>query len=94
MEESSLTGEQTQPELDRPFTDRLHNDIWRLFASQMIEGYDKLADVDILEPNPSNRNKAMLNVRLRPFWMDSENKEMAYWHYPHRGRAKSYGTGT
>eukprot|EP00961_Rhodomonas_salina_P245283 3314285-Rhodomonas_salina.1 len=42
----------------------------------MIEGYDRLADVDILEPNPSNRNEAMRNVRLRLFWMDLENKEM------------------
>eukprot|EP00961_Rhodomonas_salina_P135794 1827047-Rhodomonas_salina.1 len=42
----------------------------------MIEGYNKLADVDILEPNPSNRNEAMSNVQLRPFWMDLENKEM------------------
>eukprot|EP00961_Rhodomonas_salina_P112936 1519388-Rhodomonas_salina.1 len=42
----------------------------------MIEGYDKLADVNILEQNPSNLNEAMHNVRLRPFWMDSENKEM------------------
>eukprot|EP00961_Rhodomonas_salina_P033849 455244-Rhodomonas_salina.1 len=61
MGESSPTGEQTQPELDGPFTDRLCNDIWLVFASQMIEGYDRLADVDILEPNPSNRNEAMRN---------------------------------
>eukprot|EP00961_Rhodomonas_salina_P012203 164346-Rhodomonas_salina.1 len=61
MGESSPMGEQTQPELDGPFTDRLRNDIWRLFASQMIEGYDRLADVDILEQNPSNRNEAMRN---------------------------------
>eukprot|EP00961_Rhodomonas_salina_P158844 2138455-Rhodomonas_salina.1 len=61
MGESSPTGEQTQPELDGPFTDCLRNDIWRVFASQMIEGYDKLEDVYILEPNPSNRNEAMRN---------------------------------
>eukprot|EP00961_Rhodomonas_salina_P173117 2334459-Rhodomonas_salina.3 len=76
MGESSQTGEQTQPELDGPFTDSLRNDIWRVFALQMIEGYNKLADVDILEPNPSNRNEAMRNVRLQPFWVGSENKEM------------------
>eukprot|EP00961_Rhodomonas_salina_P189164 2552264-Rhodomonas_salina.2 len=62
MGESSPTGEQTQPELDRPFTDSLGNDIWLVFASQMIKGYDKLADIDILEPNLSNRNEAMHNV--------------------------------
>eukprot|EP00961_Rhodomonas_salina_P150031 2020226-Rhodomonas_salina.1 len=69
-------GEQAQPELDRPFTNSLCNDIWQVFAAQMIKGYDKLADIYILEPNLSNRNEAMSNIRLLPFWMDSENKEM------------------
>eukprot|EP00961_Rhodomonas_salina_P017697 238015-Rhodomonas_salina.1 len=42
----------------------------------MQDGYDSLADVDILEPNPANRRAAMKNPRLHPFWMASEQKEM------------------
>eukprot|EP00961_Rhodomonas_salina_P130203 1753205-Rhodomonas_salina.1 len=30
----------------------------------------------MLEPSPANRNEAMRNVRLKPFWIESENKEM------------------
>eukprot|EP00961_Rhodomonas_salina_P161157 2169570-Rhodomonas_salina.2 len=41
----------------------------------MQDGYDLLADVDILEPNPADRRAA--NPRLLPFWMASEEKEMA-----------------
>eukprot|EP00961_Rhodomonas_salina_P288513 3899255-Rhodomonas_salina.1 len=42
----------------------------------MIEGYEELADIDMLEPDLANRTAAMKNVRLCPFWMQSENKEM------------------
>eukprot|EP00961_Rhodomonas_salina_P206037 2781089-Rhodomonas_salina.1 len=41
-----------------------------------MENYEQLADVDMLEPSPTNSNEAMRNVRLCPFWIDSENKEM------------------
>eukprot|EP00961_Rhodomonas_salina_P255935 3458770-Rhodomonas_salina.1 len=41
-----------------------------------MENYETLADIDMLEPNPANRNEAMRNVRLKPFWIDSEHKEM------------------
>eukprot|EP00961_Rhodomonas_salina_P291319 3931900-Rhodomonas_salina.1 len=42
----------------------------------MIAGYEELADIDMLEPDPPNCQAAMKNVCLRPFWMQSENKEM------------------
>eukprot|EP00961_Rhodomonas_salina_P079142 1063984-Rhodomonas_salina.1 len=42
----------------------------------MIAGYEELADIDMLEPDPPNRQAAMKNVCLRPFWMQSKNKEM------------------
>eukprot|EP00961_Rhodomonas_salina_P133931 1802052-Rhodomonas_salina.2 len=42
----------------------------------MIEGYEELTDIDMLEPDPPNRQAAMKNVSLRPFWMQSENKEI------------------
>eukprot|EP00961_Rhodomonas_salina_P124290 1675360-Rhodomonas_salina.1 len=72
--ESSQTGEQlTQI---GPFQDQLQNDIWWVFASQMMENYETLADIDMLEPNQANSNEAMWNVRLKPFWIDSEHKEM------------------
>eukprot|EP00961_Rhodomonas_salina_P185937 2510542-Rhodomonas_salina.1 len=29
----------------------------------------------MLEPSPTNRNEAMRNVRLCPFWIDSEKKD-------------------
>eukprot|EP00961_Rhodomonas_salina_P221581 2995987-Rhodomonas_salina.1 len=72
--ESSLTGEQ-EPAWG-PFSDQCSNEIWRVFASQMMENYKQLADVDMLEPNPANSIEAMLNMRLSPFWLDSEQKEM------------------
>lgn len=53
----SETGEHTPTE--GPFTDNLKNEIWRVFASQMMENYDQLAYVDMLEPNPANRREAM-----------------------------------
>eukprot|EP00961_Rhodomonas_salina_P099417 1336905-Rhodomonas_salina.1 len=39
---------------------------------------EELADIDMLEPDPPNRQAAMKNISLRPFWMQSENlnKEM------------------
>eukprot|EP00961_Rhodomonas_salina_P085381 1146703-Rhodomonas_salina.1 len=41
----------------------------------MIAGYEELAYIDMLEPDPQHSAAAMKNVRLRPFWMASENKE-------------------
>eukprot|EP00961_Rhodomonas_salina_P083135 1116895-Rhodomonas_salina.3 len=61
--------------MDGPFHYSDCNEIWRVFASQMIKGYEELADVDMLEPDPPNSSAAMQNVRLLPFWMQSENKE-------------------
>eukprot|EP00961_Rhodomonas_salina_P146761 1975910-Rhodomonas_salina.1 len=43
----------------------------------MTEGYEQLADIDMLEADPNNRTEALRNPRLLPFWIDSENKEMA-----------------
>eukprot|EP00961_Rhodomonas_salina_P046413 622947-Rhodomonas_salina.2 len=43
-----------------------------------MEHYEELADIDMLEPNPSNSKKAMLNAHLGPFWIDSEQKDMDY----------------
>jgi len=59
-----------------PFLDSALNETWRTLASVMQDGYEVLRDIDILEPNPKNRNVAMQNPRLRPFWMASEDKEM------------------
>eukprot|EP00961_Rhodomonas_salina_P269422 3640192-Rhodomonas_salina.1 len=74
--ETDSGGSFFAPTMDGPFDDTNHNEIWRVFTLQMIEGYKELADVDMLEPDPPNRSAAMRNVRLRPFWMQSENKEM------------------
>eukprot|EP00961_Rhodomonas_salina_P146018 1965346-Rhodomonas_salina.1 len=41
-----------------------------------MENYEQLADVDMLEPSLTNHNEAMRNVRLSPFWIDFEKKEM------------------
>eukprot|EP00961_Rhodomonas_salina_P193748 2615862-Rhodomonas_salina.1 len=59
-----------------PFKDLQENEVWLVLASQMAEGYKALADIDMLEPNPANRNEAMQNSRLRPFWITLEIKEM------------------
>eukprot|EP00961_Rhodomonas_salina_P183697 2479564-Rhodomonas_salina.1 len=53
--------------MNGPFDDADSNEVWRVFASQMIEGYEELANIDMLEPDPANRAAAMKN---------SENKEM------------------
>eukprot|EP00961_Rhodomonas_salina_P000594 8610-Rhodomonas_salina.1 len=62
MGESSQTEEAATEQPSGPFADQQRNEIWRVFASQMVEGYEKLADIDMLEPSPSNRNEAMRNV--------------------------------
>eukprot|EP00961_Rhodomonas_salina_P226681 3065097-Rhodomonas_salina.1 len=64
MGESSQTEEAGTEQQSSPFADQQRNEIWLVFASQMVEGYEKLADIDMLEPSPSNRNEAMRNVRL------------------------------
>jgi hypothetical protein len=73
-----LHTKQTEDELQLagPFSDVKRNEIWQVLASQMAEGYEHLADLDMLEPNPPNRTHAMRNERLRPFWVQSEEKEM------------------
>eukprot|EP00961_Rhodomonas_salina_P267658 3616483-Rhodomonas_salina.1 len=40
------------------------NEIWRILASQMLEGYEALADINMLEPDPANHTQAMKNPRL------------------------------
>eukprot|EP00961_Rhodomonas_salina_P212497 2869930-Rhodomonas_salina.2 len=72
----SETGESKPTQPAGPFQDQLRNDVWLLLASQMMENYEQLVDIDMLEPNPANQNEAMRNHRLKPFWLDSEQKEM------------------
>eukprot|EP00961_Rhodomonas_salina_P110329 1484965-Rhodomonas_salina.1 len=74
--EDSETGEQDAAQQDGPFQDQHRNEIWRVLASQMMENYNQLADIDMLEPNQANRKQVMKNERLRPFWIDSEGKEL------------------
>eukprot|EP00961_Rhodomonas_salina_P010377 139191-Rhodomonas_salina.1 len=76
MGEPAESGEQSPSTPPGPFQDQERNEVWRVFASQMQATYEQLADVDMLEPNPANRNEAMRNVRLKPFWIASEQKEM------------------
>eukprot|EP00961_Rhodomonas_salina_P261359 3532225-Rhodomonas_salina.1 len=64
MGESSQTEEAATEQPSCPFADQQRNEIWLVLASQMVEGYDKLADIDMLEPSQSNSNEAMRNVRL------------------------------
>eukprot|EP00961_Rhodomonas_salina_P299787 3939207-Rhodomonas_salina.3 len=42
----------------------------------MLKGYEALADIDILEPDPANHKQAMKNPCLRPIWIESQNKEI------------------
>eukprot|EP00961_Rhodomonas_salina_P119229 1604570-Rhodomonas_salina.1 len=71
-----IEGNSAVPPADKPFNDAPCNEVWRVFASQMIEGYKELADIDMLEPDQPHSAAAMKNIQLRPFWMVSENKEM------------------
>eukprot|EP00961_Rhodomonas_salina_P228519 3088585-Rhodomonas_salina.1 len=59
--ETDSEGSSLAPNTDGPFDDEDSNEIWRVFASQMIEGYEELADVDMLEPDPPNSSAAMRN---------------------------------
>ena len=61
---------------DGPFDDPQKNQVWRVLASQMMALYDELADVDMLEPDPTNRKAALKRSRLAPFWIASEQKEL------------------
>ena len=47
-----------------PFADTKSNEIWRVLASQMVESHRELADIDMLEPNPTNQQQAMKHNRL------------------------------
>eukprot|EP00961_Rhodomonas_salina_P010211 137349-Rhodomonas_salina.1 len=42
----------------------------------MRDDWEALADLDSLEPDPSNRKQAMPNEGLSPFWLGAEKKEM------------------
>eukprot|EP00961_Rhodomonas_salina_P097628 1313491-Rhodomonas_salina.1 len=69
-------GSAELPKVSGPFSDERSNEIWKVLASQMLEGYEQLADVDMLEQDPANNNAAMKNQLLRLFWINSQNKEM------------------
>eukprot|EP00961_Rhodomonas_salina_P008411 114423-Rhodomonas_salina.1 len=69
-------GGSTELNKDGPFADQDRNEIWHILASQMLEGYEALADIDMLEPDPANHTQAMKNPLLRPFWIESQNKEI------------------
>ena len=43
------------------FKDKHKNEVWRVLASQIQEGYEQLADLDMLEADPTNRKQAMKN---------------------------------
>eukprot|EP00961_Rhodomonas_salina_P294039 3934220-Rhodomonas_salina.4 len=49
---------------DGLFNNTHSNEVWHVFASQMIEGYEELADINMLEPDPPNSQAAMKNVSL------------------------------
>eukprot|EP00961_Rhodomonas_salina_P117900 1586668-Rhodomonas_salina.1 len=49
---------------DRQFNDPQRNEVWCVFASQMITGYEELEDIDMLKPDPPNRQAVMKNVCL------------------------------
>eukprot|EP00961_Rhodomonas_salina_P250236 3382649-Rhodomonas_salina.1 len=72
----SETGELTQKDCAGPFQNILQNEVWRELASQMMDNYEQLADIDTLEPNPAHHKEAMQNPRLKPFWIESEQMEM------------------
>mmetsp|Transcript_27856 Transcript_27856/g.65715 ORF Transcript_27856/g.65715 Transcript_27856/m.65715 type:complete len:97 (-) Transcript_27856:1858-2148(-) len=74
--EETTEGSAEPPMVDGPFSNERRNEIWRVLASQMIKGYEALADIDMLEPDPANHTAAMKNPRLKPFWLESEGKEM------------------
>ena len=59
-----------------PFDDEQKNKVWRVLASQLQEGFETLADLDMMEQDPVNRRAAMKNERLAPFWQGSEQKEL------------------
>eukprot|EP00961_Rhodomonas_salina_P104329 1404340-Rhodomonas_salina.1 len=62
VEPRNTETEEPSPESPSgPFQDQLRNDIWRVFALQMMENYGQLSDIDMLEPSPANRNEAMRN---------------------------------
>eukprot|EP00961_Rhodomonas_salina_P012629 170082-Rhodomonas_salina.1 len=76
LQDNTLGGASAQPKTTGPFQDPLQNEIWKVFTSQMMENYEQLANVDMLEPSQTNSNEAMQTVRLCPFWIYSEKKEM------------------
>eukprot|EP00961_Rhodomonas_salina_P073800 991773-Rhodomonas_salina.1 len=63
-------GSAEPPLLSGPFSYEHCNEIWKVLASQMLEGYEELADIDMLEPDPANNTAAMKNPLLRLFWID------------------------
>eukprot|EP00961_Rhodomonas_salina_P177908 2399090-Rhodomonas_salina.1 len=69
-------GSAEPPLLSGLFSNEHCNEIWKVLASQMLESYEELAYVDMLEPDPANNTAAMKNPRLRPFWIDLQKKEM------------------
>eukprot|EP00961_Rhodomonas_salina_P018351 246704-Rhodomonas_salina.1 len=48
----------------------------------MMDNYEQLADINMLEPNPVHCKEAMWNPCLKPFWIESEQKERdGLWHW-------------
>ena len=62
--------------LEGPFNDKDHNEICRVLASQMQESYEQLADVNMLEQDPTNIKQAMNHPLHTPFWIQFEEKEI------------------
>eukprot|EP00961_Rhodomonas_salina_P029449 396960-Rhodomonas_salina.2 len=60
--QDAMGGGSAEPtKVNGPFSDECRNEIWKVLASQMLEGYKQLADVDMLELDPANNNAAMKN---------------------------------
>eukprot|EP00961_Rhodomonas_salina_P009926 133716-Rhodomonas_salina.1 len=74
VETWEASGEQDAAQNNGPFEDQRCNEIWSVLALQMMENYDQLADIDMLEPNQANRKQVMKNELLKPFWIDSESQ--------------------
>eukprot|EP00961_Rhodomonas_salina_P075949 1019476-Rhodomonas_salina.2 len=48
--------------------------LWWKQPSQMVKGYEQLADVDILEQDPADHMQAMKNPHLCPFLIEIRRK--------------------
>eukprot|EP00961_Rhodomonas_salina_P302912 3941021-Rhodomonas_salina.2 len=62
--DSDSGGSSLAPTMNNPFDDTERNKVWSVFTSQMIKGYEELADIDMLKPDPANRAAAMKNSEV------------------------------